>query len=132
MPSNPQSISLLNESHYHNISKTISNTNNHGRSSYNQRSDRTTLSLLLSIPSESLTHITSFLDPNSLFALSRTNRILREHINDDNTWHSAFACQFLHEGPESQVWADRMESRLFRRSEDSWKKEFVYRCNLIR
>lgn len=84
---------------------------------------------LLAMPSESLTHITAFLDSASLFALGRTNRVLHDHITDDNTWHSAFACQFLGERPERP---DPQRSILLRRCEDAWKREFVSRCNFIR
>ncbi|KAL5520276.1 hypothetical protein ACEPAG_9489 [Sanghuangporus baumii] len=84
---------------------------------------------LLAIPSESLTHITAFLDPVSLFALGRTNKVLHDHITDDNTWHRAFACQFFSERPERP---DSQRSILLRRCEDTWKKEFVLRCNIIR
>ncbi|EJD05200.1 uncharacterized protein FOMMEDRAFT_166824 [Fomitiporia mediterranea MF3/22] len=84
---------------------------------------------ILAIPAESLTHITAFLDPASLFALGRASKILHEHIDDDNTWHTAFACQFLGEGEETP---NSPQSILLRRCEDTWKREFVLRCNLIR
>ncbi|OCB92227.1 hypothetical protein A7U60_g378 [Sanghuangporus baumii] len=83
---------------------------------------------LLAIPSESLTHITAFLDTVSLFALGRANKVLHDHITDDNTWHRAFACQFLGERPERP---DSQRSNLLRRREGTWKKEFVLRCNII-
>ncbi|KAG0699623.1 hypothetical protein DFH29DRAFT_936054 [Suillus ampliporus] len=85
---------------------------------------------LLDIPTESLTHITSFLFPPSLLALSRTNRRLNEHINDDNTWYRAFINQFLEIGPESDLENERI--LLLRKSESTWRKEFIMRHNLRR
>lgn len=83
---------------------------------------------LLAIPSETLTHITSFLDPSSLFNLSATNKKLHDHISDDNTWYRAFLCQFLDIGPENDARDEK--SLMLRRTESSWKKEFVLRFNL--
>ncbi|KAG1761301.1 hypothetical protein EDD22DRAFT_897373 [Suillus occidentalis] len=85
---------------------------------------------LLDIPAESLTHITSFLSPPSLLALSRTNRRLNEHINDDNTWYRAFVNHFLGIGPENDLENERI--LLLRKSERTWRKEFVMRHNLRR
>lgn len=89
-----------------------------------------TFSVLLALPSESLTHVTSFLDPHSLLALSRTNKQLYEHIKDDNTWHRAFVFQFLGIVPESNV--NGIESLMLRRTESTWRKEYVFRWNLRR
>ncbi|KAG1773386.1 hypothetical protein EV702DRAFT_577364 [Suillus placidus] len=83
---------------------------------------------LLDIPAESLTHITSFLSPPSLLALSRTNRRFNEHINDDNTWYRAFINQFLGIGPENDLENERI--LLLRKSERTWRKEFIMRHNL--
>ncbi|KAG1805743.1 hypothetical protein EV424DRAFT_271265 [Suillus variegatus] len=85
---------------------------------------------LLDIPAESLTHITSFLSPPSLLALSRTNRRLNEHINDDNTWYRAFINQFLGIGPENDLENEKI--LLLRKSEGTWRKEFIMRHNLRR
>lgn len=85
---------------------------------------------LLDIPPESLTHITSFLSPPSLLALSRTNRRLNEHINDDNTWYRAFVNHFLGIGPENDLENERI--LLLRKSERTWRKEFIIRHNLRR
>ncbi|THH04240.1 hypothetical protein EW145_g5671 [Phellinidium pouzarii] len=92
------------------------------------------VSPLLTIPSESLTHVTSFLDSASLFALGKTSKPLYEHVNDDNTWHRAFSCQFLSDGSDSNTTEASGLSKpiLLRRTEESWKKEFVLRCNLLR
>jgi len=85
---------------------------------------------LLDIPAESLTHITSFLSPPSLLALSRTNRRLNEHINDDNTWYRAFINQFIGIGPENDLENEKI--LLLRKSERTWRKEFIMRHNLRR
>jgi len=84
----------------------------------------------LSLPGESLTHITTYVDdPPSLFALSRVNRRLRDHIADDNTWYRVFAFHFLGIGPESDPQEE--QKLLLRRTENTWKKEFVQRCKTI-
>lgn len=87
-------------------------------------------SLLLGIPVESLIHITSFLSPPSLLALSRTNRRLYEHVKDDNTWYRAFINQFLYIGPENDFKYEKI--LLLRKSESTWRKEFIMRHNLRR
>ena len=88
--------------------------------------------LLLSLPPESLTHITSFLDPASLFALGKGNKKLYDHIKDDNTWRSAFLHHFLGLGSDRGTISDSSLFALLRRTEDTWKKEYVSRCTLIR
>ncbi|KAG2137475.1 hypothetical protein DEU56DRAFT_887211 [Suillus clintonianus] len=85
---------------------------------------------LLDLPAESLTHITSFLSPPSLLALSRTNRRLNEHINDDNTWYRAFINQFVGIGPENDLENERI--LLLRKSERTWRREFIMRHYLRR
>jgi len=86
--------------------------------------------LILDIPVESLTHITSFLSPSSLLALSRTNRRLYEHVKDDNTWYRAFINQYLDIGPENDIKYEKI--LLLRKSESTWRKEFIMRHNLRR
>lgn len=87
-------------------------------------------SILLAFPSESLTHITCFLDPPALLALSRTNKYLNKHVEDDNTWHRAFVCCFLGISPEGDL--QDAKTLMLRRCEISWKKEFIIRYNLRR
>ena len=95
-------------------------------------------SLLLGLPTESLTHITSYLDPSSLFVLSTANRRLHEHIEDDNTWRRAYAYQFLGISPEGDIRDVGSPSGaisrglMLRREETTWKREFVLRWNLRR
>lgn len=43
-------------------------------------------SILLRFPDESLTHITCYLDPESLLALWRCCKKLAGHLEKDNTW----------------------------------------------
>lgn len=93
---------------------------------------------LLSLPVESLTHVTSFLGPNSLLSLSATNHRLHDHVEDDNTWRRAFVYQFLGISPEGDIRDSRSpdgspgRTLMLRREETSWKREFVLRWNLRR
>lgn len=87
--------------------------------------------ILLDVPSETLTGVTSYLDPPSLLSLGTVNRHLHKHVGNDNTWHRAFVCQFLGIGPESDV-HDNIKSLMLRRYEDSWRSELIVRYNLRR
>jgi len=80
---------------------------------------------LLSVPGESLTHITSYLDVPALLNLSRVNKSLHEHINNDSTWYRALLCQFLGVSPESDLCG--VQGITLRRTESTWRKELVYR-----
>ncbi|KAF8957657.1 WD40-repeat-containing domain protein, partial [Flammula alnicola] len=86
--------------------------------------------ILLDVPVETLTGITSYLDPPSLFALATVNKYLGQHVGDDNTWRRAFVQQFLGIGPESDL--DDEKTLLLRRSERSWRNEFISHYTLIR
>lgn len=109
------------------ISKNLSQKK---QSQSNQNSTNQHGPFLLDIPSESLTHITSSLNPPSLLALSKVNSILYHHVKDDNTWHRAFVYQFLGIGPEHDLNDDK--SLLLRPAERSWRTEFISRYNLRR
>lgn len=87
---------------------------------------------LLGIPNESLTHITSFLDPSSLFSLALTNRRLHGHVTDDNTWHRAYAYQFLGILPEDDLRHQQARVLMLRRVEGSWRREFLLRWDMTR
>lgn len=87
--------------------------------------------ILLNVPSEILTGVTSYLDPPSLLSLARVHGRLNEHIKNDNTWHRAFVCQFLGIGPESEI-HDNVKSLMLKRSESTWRNEFILRYNLRR
>ena len=90
---------------------------------------------LLGIPAESLTHITSFLDPISLLSLALTNKQLHEHISDDSTWHRAYAYQFLGILPEGDLRhreGSNEPAFMLRRAEGTWRKEFLARWNMRR
>lgn len=105
-------------------------TNNHiGTSKHGSKEKRT--DLLLSLPVETLTGITSHLDPHTLIIVSKVNKQLWEHVKDDHTWHCAFACQVLGIGPEDDLY-DATKSIMLRRTEGSWKREFIARYNLSR
>ncbi|EMD32759.1 hypothetical protein CERSUDRAFT_99136 [Gelatoporia subvermispora B] len=91
------------------------------------------LGILLRFPGETLTHITSFLDPLDLLALGQTNRQLYEHVKDDNTWRRAYVYQFLGIGPEGDLHDNsNVKNLLLRREESTWRKEFMTRCALRR
>ncbi|KAJ3506819.1 hypothetical protein NLJ89_g6654 [Agrocybe chaxingu] len=86
--------------------------------------------ILLDVPVETLTGITSHLDPPTLFALAAVNKYLAHHITNDNTWRRAFVLQFLGIGPESEL--DGEKTLLLRRNERSWRNEFIARHRLRR
>lgn len=85
---------------------------------------------ILFLPSETLTQIAASLDPKSLLALGQVNRQLRDHVSDDHTWGIAFKAQFLKLSPETEP--SQTDLLLLRRSETSWRKEFLNRWNLNR
>jgi len=87
-------------------------------------------SLLYLLPAESLTHITSFLDPVSLRSLAQTSRKLYEHVGDDNTWRRAFFCQFLGVSPENALKGVKVLT--YRLTQRTWKQEFVHRHTMRR
>ena len=86
--------------------------------------------ILIRVPSETLTAITSYLDPPSLFALAVVNIYLNGHVKDDNTWRRAFFYQFLGISPENDL--DDRKALLLRRTEGSWRNEFTVRYKLKR
>lgn len=86
--------------------------------------------ILLDVPVETLTGISSYLDPPSLFSLAKVNKHLNHHVRDDNTWRRAFALQFLGIGPEGNL--DDEKILLLRRSERSWRQELIAHYTLIR
>ena len=86
--------------------------------------------ILILVPSETLTAITSYLDPPSLSALAIVNIYLNGHVKDDNTWRRAFFYQFLGIGPENDL--DDNKALLLRRPEGSWRNEFTVRYKLKR
>ena len=110
----------------------------HTQHGYAKRSDAGSDFPLLELPTESLTHVTSFLDPSSLFALAGVNKRLHEHIEDENTWRRAFVYQFLGIPPEGDIYESSSpngvpgKALMLRREETSWKREFVHRWNLKR
>ncbi|KIK90486.1 hypothetical protein PAXRUDRAFT_831680 [Paxillus rubicundulus Ve08.2h10] len=89
-----------------------------------------TESLLLDVPAESLTHITSYLTPPSLLTLATTCRSLYEHVKDDNTWLRAFLNQFLSISPERELENEKILS--LKRMENTWRKEFILRYSFRR
>lgn len=89
--------------------------------------------LLLRVPSETLTHITSSLEPPSLLALAQTNRQLHAHVKDDNTWRRAYVYQYLGISPEADLRDDEgRKGLMLRRAETSWRKELIVRYTLRR
>lgn len=130
MPHRPTHISQNNHNHRIKVHSSTKHPLQYGIASQTGESN------LLGIPAESLTHITSFLPPSSLFSLGRTSKQLHNHVKDDNTWRRAYFCQFLGISPEDDL-RDGGELRanralMVRRMETSWKREFVARWNLRR
>jgi hypothetical protein len=122
---NRLTLNTSNEPKLLKSAQTIQNPNNqHGL-------QRDRIQILLDVPSETLTGITSYLDPPSLLSLGRVNGHLHEHVKNDNTWHRAFVCQYLGIGPESDV-HDNAKGLMLRRFENSWKNELTVRYNLRR
>jgi hypothetical protein len=79
----------------------------------------------LSIPKESITHVTSYLDPQSLLLLGQVNWSLYDHIKDDHTWRRAFAANCLGIAPDKDLETEQTTALLFRRTESSWRKEYI-------
>jgi hypothetical protein len=99
----------------------------HSTAHYSQHGD---LCILLDLPNESLTHITSFLDPPSLLTLSRVCQLLFRHVEDDNTWRLAFVYHYFGVSPESDAYD--VNRLLLRRFETTWRNEFIVRFILSR
>ncbi|KAI0640967.1 hypothetical protein C8Q79DRAFT_426214 [Trametes meyenii] len=131
MPSRP--IEALPRKHrLHKATRSHHNTHQYGHAHRTSVAASGT-SVLLSIPSESLTHVTSFLDPPELLALARTCKPLHAHVADDNTWRRAYVYQYLGITPEDDLRDGASDKTLMlRREENTWKKEFILRYNLRR
>src|ERR1700750_1952368 len=77
-------------------------------------------------PQELLDWTTSFLEPKDLLILGRVCQRLALHVSlDSPTWRSAFLRHFFGIDPESAL--DSLGQMLFRRSQTTWKKEYVER-----
>lgn len=138
MPSSPSHNHKHKSSHKDKHNRSRYQTAHYGahRQLHRDQQRTSSYSLLLDLPTESLTHVTAFLDPPSLFSLAQTCKSLYRHVGDDNTWRRAFFYQFLGVHPESTL--DPQESArdgtmlMLRREEVNWKREFVARWNLRR
>ena len=86
--------------------------------------------ILIDVPAETLTCITSYLDPPGLLAIAQVNVYLNTHVTDENTWRRAFISQFLGIGPQLDF--NSKHAVLLRRSETSWRNEFIVRYRLRR
>ena len=86
--------------------------------------------ILLDVPTETLTCITAYLDPPSLLSVAQVNTYLNHHVKDENTWRRAFLCQFLGIGPQLDI--NTKQTVLLRRSELSWRNEFLVHYKLRR
>lgn len=103
-------------------------------------------SILLDVPPETLTSITSHLAPPTLLTLGCVSSYLAHHVKEDNTWRRAYVCHFLGISPESDLelgnsdlWAQSRQissattpgswKTLLLRREDgrSWREEFSWR-----
>ncbi|KAK7677838.1 hypothetical protein QCA50_019150 [Cerrena zonata] len=140
MPSRPLENTQNKDKHRAKTHHSHKHSNQHGRHRTKQPiSQLSGESLLFSIPSESLTHITAFLAPPSLLALAQVNKRLHDHVADDNTWRRAYVYQFLGILPEDDLQHGNGHpgnpsgrDMMLRRTEASWKREFVFRWNLRR
>lgn len=82
------------------------------------------------LPTENITHITSYLDPETLLALATVSSAFHLHIQDDHTWHMAFVRNFLDVDPLVNL--PTVNSILLRRTEPTWRKEYIYRYRIRR
>lgn len=87
--------------------------------------------LLLSpqLPADALSWITSYLYPQHLFSLSRVSKHLAAHVALDSTWRIAFWRCFFDLDPETSI--DVLCQVLLRRSERTWRTEFIKRFNSV-
>ncbi|KAG8746952.1 hypothetical protein FRC12_014176, partial [Ceratobasidium sp. 428] len=81
-------------------------------------------SRLVQLPSELLTHLTAYLEPNALGTLASVCRALAAHVGQDNTWRCAFLCFFLGVPPNPDARVNHPKLLLLRRGESSWRAEF--------
>ncbi len=135
MPSRPLEAHPRRENRRKPARPHTANPRQHGHSSHHPRPHAAsgTADVLLSIPSESLTHVTSFLDPPDLLALARTCQHLNAHVGDDNTWRRAYVYQCFGIMPESDIHNDASDKAvMLRREESSWRKQFIWRYTLRR
>lgn len=133
MPSRPIETHPRRENRHKPTRQHPTKSSKYGHAHHQPHAASGTADVLLSIPSESLTHITSFLDPPDLLALARTCHQLNAHVIDDNTWRRAYVYQYLGILPESDIHEDAGDRAvLLRREESSWRKEFIRRYNLRR
>ncbi|RPD76790.1 hypothetical protein L226DRAFT_350963 [Lentinus tigrinus ALCF2SS1-7] len=133
MPSRPYEAHPKKENRNKHPRSTNYNARQHGHLHGPAHAASGTRDVLLSIPSESLTHVTAYLDPPDLLALSRTCKQLHAHVTDDNTWRRAYVHQYLGISPESDLRDEAGDKTLMlRREENSWRKEFILRYNLRR
>ncbi|PFH47443.1 hypothetical protein AMATHDRAFT_50310 [Amanita thiersii Skay4041] len=96
---------------------------------YHKDGDHSTHAFL-HLPSETLTGITSYLHPPSLLSLAKVNSSLYNHVKNDNTWRRAFVSRYLGIGPENDL--HDVKISLLRRSQKSWRNEYILRYKLER
>ncbi|KAG8760192.1 hypothetical protein FRC14_003746 [Serendipita sp. 396] len=86
-------------------------------------------SILHRFATEILCHVTSYLDPRSLGTLSCVDQYLRSFMADDVVWKLAFYSGFLGIPPGQEQTSRRIF--LLRRSETSYKNEYIGRYNAL-
>ena len=84
---------------------------------------------LLALPAENLNHVCAYLNPISLYTLSRTCSYLYALVKDDHVWKTAFLANFLGIAPESDD--DDTKMLFLRRSELTWKQEYIARDSML-
>ncbi|KIM29195.1 hypothetical protein M408DRAFT_68296 [Serendipita vermifera MAFF 305830] len=86
-------------------------------------------SVLERFPYETLTHITSYLQPPALASLSAVSSWFKEYLSDDVVWKLALFANILGIHPEHQKHSSR--AFLLRRTESTWKLEYIVRFQSI-
>ena len=132
MPSRPFETHHRKENRHRPTRSSPTKSRQHGNAHHPHAASGPTDALLI-IPSESLTHVTSFLAPPDLLALARTCHQLNAHVADDNTWLRAYVYRYLGIAPENDLHSDAADKTIMlRREESSWRKEFIQRYKLRR
>lgn len=86
-------------------------------------------SILERMPYETLSHVTSYLDPPALANLSGVSSYFKEYLADDVVWKLALFANVLDIRPEREK--DSARAFLLRRIEFTWKAEYIQRFKAL-
>jgi hypothetical protein len=81
------------------------------------------------MPYETLSHVTSYLDPPALANLSGVSSYFKEYLSDDVVWKLALFANLLDIRPEREK--DSPRAFLLRRIESTWKAEYIERFRAL-